>query len=239
MQRMAEATFSMRHVWAGVAGSAAMLGAGAAEAAFTPPSLPAGAGYRIIFTTSEFTNALSSAIGDYNAVVAGSAATNPDLPSATWKAIGSTDGVSAADNIDCGATCNALPIFNVNGVKVAESIADFFDGSILVDLTTAQNGGSLGSYVKVWTGSTSSGLQQAGATLGSLASIVGLGQLTTNGDYLDHSSFSFGQYFRLYGISDALRIPDQTVPAPGGIVLMLLGLGALGAAGMRRPSSLH
>jgi hypothetical protein len=234
-QRANETTWSLRLA---MAGGALVLAGGSAQAAFVQPSLPAGAGYRIIFTTSGTTQATSNNIADYNGFVTTQAAMNASLPATTWRAIASTASVAASAQADCApVSCASLPIFNVNGTKVADSLADFFDGTILTALRVNQSGGTIPTdlgAVKVWTGSTDNGSPATSGMLGASDVRTGDAVRTIGGFYMDtRMTWPSSFLFRLYGISDALSIPTP-VPAPGGLAMMLLGLGALGGLAFRR-----
>ena len=70
---------------------------------------------------------MSSNIADYDAFVTTEANLDPSLVvlGTTWKAIGSTNPVSAVTHI--GVTG---PVYNLQGQLVAASSADMFDGTL-------------------------------------------------------------------------------------------------------------
>ena len=76
-------------------------------------------------------NATSSDIGDYNTFVqnqrGGGAHADPEPYSSQFRVVGSTAAVDARDNT--GTTGTGVPIYWLNGAKVANNYADFYDGS--------------------------------------------------------------------------------------------------------------
>ena len=123
---------------AGVA-LATLATAGAAQAALVvvPTGLAPGDQYRLVFVTDGTRDATSTNINDYNNFVTnqvtGSALANA-LSGAglttTWKAIGSTASVAARDNTGTNPSSTGVPIYLINGNKVANNNADLWDGSI-------------------------------------------------------------------------------------------------------------
>ena len=95
-----------------------------------PAGLAHGDQFRIIFLSSTTRDALSTAIADYNTFVQGRAAAgHPAIPpySSAFRVIGCTTTVNARDNTDTNGT--GVPIYWLNGNKVANNYADFYDGS--------------------------------------------------------------------------------------------------------------
>ena len=96
----------------------------------TPPGLNAGAKFRLIFLSSTKRNATSAAIADYNTFVQGHAAAGHDdiqYYSSGFRVVGCTAAVDARDNTR--TTGNGVPIYWLNGNKVADHYADFYDGN--------------------------------------------------------------------------------------------------------------
>ena len=99
-----------------------------------PAGLAHGDQFRIIFLSSTTRDALSTAIADYNTFVqgraaAGHAAIQPY--SSGFKVVGCTQAVDARDNTGTTytSTDKGVPIYWLNGIKVANNYADFYDGS--------------------------------------------------------------------------------------------------------------
>ena len=140
-----------------VAALACALGSPAtARAEFIPPA----GEYRLIFVTAAGTTAASSSIADYNNFATAQAALNGSLPSTTWTAVASTDGIAASANIACTPDCSAIPIFLVDGTEVAASSNALFNAattSLNASINEDQFGSTYSGYV--WTGSASDGTQ--------------------------------------------------------------------------------
>ena len=103
----------------------------AAQAAILLPSLTPGSQYRLVFVTSGTRNATSTNIANYNQFVNSAAQGSTNLntalttagltPSAiNWTAIGSTATVNARVNTATRSTDPSVPIYRVDGAKLAE-----------------------------------------------------------------------------------------------------------------------
>jgi hypothetical protein len=242
-----------RLTWTGTATTACLLALpvmAQADPAFTlPVGLSPGEQYRLMFVTTNTTPGDDNLIADYNSFVSTDAALNPSLPSTTWKAVASTSTVSAATNIDCGTSCDALPVFLVNGTQVANSSGTgtngLFSGALLVPINVTESGTSAPTGYPnfyVWTGSTPSGgiapinSYSYGGPSDDEFTVTYNGPLGTATPYptvgddqsSDDEAFNFGSNAGedtqgLYAISGALTVPGASVPAPGGAPLFLLG----------------
>ena len=96
----------------------------------TPTGLAVGDQFRLLFLSSTKRDALSSDIADYNTFVQGRAAAgHADIQaySGGFGAIGCTAAVDARDNTSTTGT--GVPIYWLDGTKVADDYADFYDGS--------------------------------------------------------------------------------------------------------------
>ena len=96
----------------------------------TPTGLNAGDQFRLLFLSSTKRDALSSDIADYNTFVQDRAAAgHADIQaySGGFGAIGCTAAVDARDNTSTTGT--GVPIYWLDGTKVADDYADFYDGS--------------------------------------------------------------------------------------------------------------
>lgn len=152
--------------------------------------------YRIIFTTTGKYTAVATGIATYNARVEAEAAATSgdaiDLSGITgWKMIGSTVGMNARVNTDTVGSggANDVPIYNVNGVRVAAGNAALWGVSegefqnvpplyyvVPADALLAPilnfAGDTTGS--RIWTGTAPDGSTHPGNELG--APLVGQGR---------------------------------------------------------------
>ncbi|HEV3312785.1 MAG TPA: PEP-CTERM sorting domain-containing protein [Chloroflexota bacterium] len=203
-----------------------------------PPSLAPGSTYFLAFVTQDnHQTATSSNIADYDAFVTAQANLDPTLAAlgTTWKVIGSTDTVDAvAHDAVTG------PVFRLDGLEVASSSSDLFDGDINVPIWVDQYGDTIGAGIgdPVWTGSTGTGHADSLDALGSLSgkSILASDNYT-NAGWLDLQSFVNDAHAAYYGISGPLVVPPVTpVPEPATLTLTALGLAATVTRYRRRRS---
>jgi len=115
---------------------ATLVTASAAQAALVvvPPGLNPGDQYRLVFVTDGTRDATSTNINDYNNFVTnqvtGSALATQlttagfNLGTITWKAIGSTSATSAKVNTGTDGSQPDVPIYLIDGNKVANNNAD-------------------------------------------------------------------------------------------------------------------
>jgi hypothetical protein len=118
-----------------------------------------------VFVTAGTRNATSSDINDYNTFVTNqvtgsalatqltTAGFNPNT--ITWKAIGSTSATSAKVNTGTDGTQPDVPIYLIDGNRVANNNADLWDGSIQTNINRTQTDASRSS--EVWTGADTNG----------------------------------------------------------------------------------
>ena len=125
-----------------------------------PTDLRHGEEYRLVFSTSIQRTATSSDIADYNTFGTNVANTVQELEDlgTTWKVIGSTAAVDAKDNI---GTAAGVPIYRLDGNKVADDDADLWDGDGWTDRLLLPIGinekGTAVSDGMVWTGTDHDG----------------------------------------------------------------------------------
>ena len=134
----------------------------------TPSGVSAGGKFRLLFVTSTARDATSSNIADYNRFVqnraaAGHSSIRPYKDG--FRAVGSTDAADARDNT-C-TTGTGVEIHWLNGNKVADDYADFYDDS-WDDPNLKNEGGNgiTGSSIQVFTGSGADGTAAADHYLG-------------------------------------------------------------------------
>ena len=127
----------------------------------TPSGLSVGDQFRLIFRTSNLSNATSSDISHYNGIVqnltaAGHMAIRPY--SALFRVVGSTAAVDARDNT--GTTGTGVPIYWLNGDKVADDYADFYDGSWSNEANPkTESGNNPSRAISIFTGSKHDGTE--------------------------------------------------------------------------------
>ena len=146
--------------------------------ALTPSGLAVGTKFRLLFVTSTTRDATATDIATYNTFVQtaakGGHSAISDSCGNLFKVVGSTSGVDARDNT--GTTGTGVRIHWLNGNKLADNYADFYDGS-WDDVADKRNesGNSVGS-VSVFTGSNQDGTKHATGYLGATVQFVAEGQ---------------------------------------------------------------
>lgn len=203
-----------------------------ADIVLMPPGLIAGDTFRIVFVTSTVRDASSTVISDYDAFVTSAAAAGSQTSltyggsPVTWQAIGSTSTTNANDIGRLPVSSN-VPIFLVDGTKVANDGADLWDGSIAVPISLDENG-LLTAGVSVGTGASPSGEIGFGfAPLGGPS--VAYGETNfSNDEWVASNAIPGGGIYHFYGVSS----PLTAVPEPG--VVSLIGTFALGGILLRQ-----
>ena len=131
-----------------------------------PSDLGAGKSFRLLFVTSATREATSSDISDYNTFVQNAAkADGVDAVlkgfRTQFKVLGCTETTDA--NANTGTTFTAqdkgLPIYWVNGEKVADDYQDFYDDSWNSNEPRNQLGQTFTGNVEVWTGCGNDGTE--------------------------------------------------------------------------------
>ncbi len=188
-----------------------------------PADIEAGEDFRVLFASSELSKATSGDIDTYNsfirrAVQYGLTAFR-DYADHT-AALGSTDDVDARDNTATTHTSSepGVPVYWLRGPRVADSYADFYDG-------TWENGdparvvtGETISHANLYisTGSESDGTKAVTTSdsyaLGSDEVNVGHPPSEFRHHNLAHSQRSGSTSRRLYGLSYVLRVAEPDAP---------------------------
>ena len=230
----------------------ATLGTSAAQAALVvvPPDLAVGDQYRLVFVTEGKRDATSTNIDDYNTFVTnqvtGSALANA-LSAAglttTWKAIGSTSATSAKVNTGTDGSQPDVPIYLIDGNRVANNNNDLWDGSIQTAIYRTPL--DTVSTSLVWTGTTFVGLTTSyglGGCFGGCGFDGFVARGSSNVSFQIGGSWIFGfvnfylDHLPLYGISSVLTVPGgspQQVPEPSSL-LGYITLGGLMLGGAVR-----
>ncbi len=195
-----------------------------------PPGLNPGDVYHLAFLTAGSRDATSSNINDYNQFVqeqadAGSLTSGLDLE---WKAIASTQTVSAIDNAPVVGA-----VFLLDFTRVANSSGDLWDGAIQSPIDFTQNGITLGTTA-VWTGTDVDGTSAESGfrALGTSRVRYGLSS-NTNGYWIVRGAqFDLNTKSSFYALSEAITV--NAVPEPAS--LAIFGMIGLLACGRRRKS---
>jgi len=190
-----------------------------------PTSLSSGDQYRLAFVTSTGRVATSTNIGDYNDFVTDVANDVPELLAlgTNWTAIASTPTVDARDNTSTvpsfvGGGSVGVPIFLLNDVKLVDSYDDLWDGDVDQFLNITEGLVSLGGDVRVWTGSTESGIGFGGNELGVFSVRTGNASYRDD-EWISQTIFGPNSNWRLYTMSDVLTVGGSAVPEPSSLVL--------------------
>ena len=201
----------------------------------TPPGLAVGDQFRLVFYSSTKRNATSTDIEDYNTFIKNlAAAGHADLDDYIegFRAVGCTAAVDARDNTGTNTNTDGagVPIYWLNGSKVADDNADFYDGSWDDEANDKNESGNNGPNSSQqgnypWTGCYHSGTE-AFSDGGSISNALGasdvrigvLNDSTTNYGPLNRVAVAPKSQSRLmYGLSQVFEVapgppPEVTVP---------------------------
>ena len=149
--------------------------------ALNPSGVSGGDSFRLLFVTSTMRNAVPTDVATYNTFVqtrakAGHSAIT-DSCGDEFKVVGSTSAVDARDNTS--TTGVGQVIYWLDGAKVADNYADFYDGSWDSYAGKTEAGSNFGGNTFIFTGSNQNGTKASfGATSRALgASSVRAGRL--------------------------------------------------------------
>ena len=182
--------------------------------ALTPSGLAEGDQFRLIFVSSTRREATSSDIEVYNTFVQDLVAAGHmeiQAYSSQFRVVGSTAAVDARDNT--GTTGTGVPIYWLNGRKVANNYADFYDGSWSNEGNPKDESGAnaTNGNLSIFTGSNDNGTATSNGSLG--RNLVTVGALnSSNSDPLSSgSSKTATSDSPVYGLSPVFTVKD----APG------------------------
>ena len=185
-----------------------------ADWAYVPDGVNPGDSFRLLFVTSSTHSAQSADIWDYINVVRGKANDNEVLKpyKEHFRVLASTQaqparGVTGTTYTDSD---KGSPIYWVNGARVADDYADFYDSSWDSHTATDESGSTVGTVGRIWTGSNRDGTIDAGNYLN--AAQPAYGQLQTGQELNSGQSAASNQTYRLYGMSPVLTV-ENVVPA--------------------------
>ena len=222
----------MNHLRAAIAFAIAVTVCSVADADLitVPTNLNEGDQYRLAFVTSGFRDATSTDIADYNTFVNNDTISVAELQSlgTTWFAIASTSTIDARDNTGTNPTSNTgVPIFLLDGTKIADSNADLWNNSIDAPISVTSHGGTFVTPQQVYTG-TDDFDGTAHNPMGETFVTFGKTDSTTQWGFSGSTAATTPH--ALYGISGVLTV--SAVPEPSSF-LMLAVVGA-GVAAIRR-----
>ena len=183
-----------------------------------PTGLSTGDKFRLIFLSSTKTNATSTDIVDYNSFIQGRAAaghTDIQTYSAGFRAVGCTADSDARDNT--ATTGTGVVIHWLNGNKVADDYADFYNGSWDDEANDKEEDGTDGPNTTIngnfpWTGCEHNGTEAtfSGDSRALGAGTVRIGRpnssVTNNGPLSSANNHSSSGRRLMYGLSQIFEV---------------------------------
>ena len=191
-----------------------------------PSGLGGGDQFRLIFLSSTGDPASSSGIEDYNDFVRDSAASGHaaiQAYGAAFNVVGCTASIDARDNTHTTytSTNKGVPIYWLNGAKVADEYEDFYDGSWDEEAIDKNQFGFNGLDTSnatnyPWTGCDDDGTEATGMALGDTTPRVGRPNSTAtgNGPIGSVTTESSSSHRPMYGLSAVFTVMTDT-EAPG------------------------
>ena len=221
----------------------------------TPSGIVDGGRFRLLFKTSQHRDATSSDINDYNHFVQNSARgghTDIQDYASTFRVVGCTSAVNARTNTGTAPT-GGEDIYWLNGNKIADDYADFYNGSWDTGGAIAEvrdEDGNTGSGDWPATGCNNDGSAHASERLGDNVVRIGASHEGGNDGVINETSGASSTERPLYALSPAFLVsadPAVSVglPNPGGVTkrdgaLVLsegTGTGALNLTSTPAPTS--
>ena len=183
-----------------------------------PTGLSTGDKFRLIFLSSTKRNAGSTDIADYNSFIQNRAAaghTDIQTYSAGFRAVGCTADSDARDNT--ATTGTGVVIYWLNGNKVADDYADFYDGSWDDEANDKEEDGTDGPNTTIagnfpWTGCEHNGTEAtfAGDSRALGAGTVRIGRpnssVSNNGPLSSANNHSSSGTRLMYGLSQVFEV---------------------------------
>ncbi len=178
--------------------------------ALTPSGLRPGEKFRLLFVTSttRTSNVGENMISTYNSFVQNAAAAGHSAIrpySAQFRVVGSTAAVDARDNT--GTTGTGVPIYWLNGAKVADNYADFYDGTWdgPPNRSPKNEAGEANPLNSVFTGSNQDGTKHSSYPFGNLQFDVQTGS-PTSGNPLSGGRNSGHDLRPFYALSPVFKV---------------------------------
>ena len=181
----------------------------------TPSGLVIGDKFRLIFLSSEKRTATPTGIAAYNDwIVANAREGHPAIVpySNGFKVVGCTAAVDARDST--ATTGTGVPIYWLNGNKVADDYADFYDGSWDDEAndknelgTDAHDTSQISNYT--WTGCSHNGTKSTSLALGENAVRWGKLNASSNGPIEGSGSGVKSDTRPFYALSPVFQVPSM------------------------------
>ena len=184
--------------------------------ALKPPGVGDGDQFRLLFITSATTSAESTGIRDYNQFAQDRAAAgHTAIHEYSWhfRAVGCTQAVDALVNANLSGT--GVPIYYLNGNKVADDYADFLDGAWDESSTGRDESDNAvtGSSKGVWSGCEDDGTVDGSMYLGHSSSVRASDLFASSGGLEGSSAPAPSVSQSLYALSPVLQAESIIVPA--------------------------
>ena len=132
---------------------------------------------------------------------------------------GGVSGVNARDNTQTQGAGTGIPIYWVNGAKVADSYTDFYDGTWDSTASTAPSG-RRSTARTLWTGSNADGTARTGLELGNVSgnAEAGVGSLDSAASTISAGTRSVWRSLNIYGLSPEFVVsePPRELTITGG-----------------------
>ncbi|MYD93785.1 MAG: hypothetical protein F4Y02_08845, partial [Chloroflexi bacterium] len=209
--RLAVAALLAAGVTGGFTGEAGAQTEVPADWGLKPSGIDGGEQFRLLIVTSSARSGSSSSIGDYDTHVQTSVASGHAQIrrfSSQFKALACTSSEDARDNTETTYTSSnkGVPIYWLNGSKVADDYEDFYDGSWDSTSPTSQRGTNPPGNT-VWTGCEDDGTENT--PLGD--SMPTFGVANSQGRQLDGGGgFDPSSNLRVYGLSPVFQVALDT-----------------------------
>ena len=201
-----------------------------------PAGLSPGDSYRLVFVGTTLAGSSTNApISVFDNIVTVDALGQPELSAlgTTWQVLGSTGVANAREHTNTdftNVTDPDVPIYNLQGARVATGNADFWDATLENAILFTRDGSlNMSTFSGVFTGTDEFGLaipvqhlSTGGLTMAGLST-------GTNFTWMRATAFA-GSAFPLYGISGVLTV----VPLPAAAWLFISAIGGLGFIARRR-----
>ena len=182
-----------------------------------PADIGPGERFRLIFLSSTKRNAASSDIETYNTFVQNQAAAghaNIQDHASRFRIVGCTEDVDARDNTGTNTNGPGVPIYWVGGNKVADSDADFYDGSWDDEANDrnelgndAHDTSQISNYT--WTGCSHNGTKSTSLALGENAVRWGKLNASSNGPIEGSGSGVKSDTRPFYALSPVFQVPSM------------------------------
>ena len=210
-----------------------------ADWSLVPSGLVVGDQFRLIFVSSTGRDASSESIDAYNTWIQSLAAaghTDIQRYSSTFTVVGSTAADDARDNTQTTYTSSdkGVPIYWLNGNKVADEYEDFYDGDWDDEANRKTEAGTASSDTTIRTGSDPDGTEKGfGAfslALGKSLATVGIpdSSATGSGPLSSDTNAADSSTLPLYGLSGVFTVvapPPTEVPSTWSLIPSGLGVG--------------